>query len=345
VPGWNEILDEINATPDDSVRGSRFDQVRRKYLSALAAHTGRHTILYATRWLQGAAPGAESLVAITDEDVQGLMVTVRGRTSNALDLILHSPGGSAEAAESIVHYLRDKFTDIRVIVPHLAMSAATMVACAADRIVMGRQSSLGPTDPQMVLQTPLGQRLVPAQAILEQFERARMDCRDPILLRSWAPILPQYGPDLLVTCENASALTRRLVHEWLGKYMLSGTRPARRHAQKVRRLAEFLTDHKKHRTHGRHLDRETLRSHGMVIDDLENASDPDTQDLVLSTYHATTLCFGMLGHIAKIIENHLGKTFIKAGAVMPAGRMLQLGAPAGAPQRPAPQQPPQPRQP
>ncbi len=53
-----------------------------------------------------------------------------------LDLILHSPGGSPEAAEAIVSYLRSRFSSIRVIVPQLAMSAATMIACAADQIVL-----------------------------------------------------------------------------------------------------------------------------------------------------------------------------------------------------------------
>jgi ClpP class serine protease len=135
LPSWNQILVEITAPQNQGP--ARFDQVRRKYLTALSVHTGRHTILYATRWLQGAMPGAESLVSIVDEDVQGLMATVQGRTSADLDLILHSPGGSPEAAESVVHYLRSEFKNIRVIVPHLAMSAATMIACAANRVVMG----------------------------------------------------------------------------------------------------------------------------------------------------------------------------------------------------------------
>ena len=66
-----------------------------------------------------------------------------------LDLILHTPGGFPEAAESIVKYLRSKFsTNIRVIVPHLSMSAGTMIACAGKEIVMGKHSSLGPIDPQ-----------------------------------------------------------------------------------------------------------------------------------------------------------------------------------------------------
>ena len=97
---------------------------------------------------------------------------------NSLDLILHSPCGSPEAAEAIISYLRSRFSHIRVIVPQLAMSAATMIACAADEIVLGKHSFLGPIDPQLVIQTPLGARAVPAQAVLDQFDRAKRECRD-----------------------------------------------------------------------------------------------------------------------------------------------------------------------
>jgi hypothetical protein len=339
LPGFNEILTEIAQTPNNPALGSSFDQVRRKYLGTLAAHTQRHTILYATRWLQGVPPGAENLIAITDEDLQGLMSTVQGHTGSALDLILHSPGGSAEAAESIVHYLRDKFTNIRVIVPHLAMSAATMISCAANRVVMGRHSSLGPTDPQLFLQTPLGARGVPAQAILEQFEMAREQCKDPAGLRAWAPILPQYGPDLLVTCENASQLTRRLVNDWLRRYMLAHVTSKAARGKRVRKLAKFLTDHKFHRTHGRHLDRELLRDHGMEIDNLER--DPVEQDLVLSVYHATTLCFSSLPGVVKLIENHSGRLFAKMVTMATPTMFLPMAPAPGAPPRTPGGAPPQ----
>jgi len=68
-------------------------------------------------------------------------------TGNTIDLILHSSGGSAEATEAIVKYLRSKFEHIRVIIPYGAMSAATMLACAADEIIMGKHSFIGPIDP------------------------------------------------------------------------------------------------------------------------------------------------------------------------------------------------------
>jgi hypothetical protein len=121
-----------------------------------------------------------------------------------VDLILHSPGGSGSAAELIVKYLRTKFDHIRIVVPHMAMSAATMVSGGTDEVIMGKHSFLGPIDPQFILRTSLGQRSVPAQAILEQFELAKREAADPAKLRVWAPMLAQYGPDLLITRQNVA---------------------------------------------------------------------------------------------------------------------------------------------
>lgn len=215
MPIWSEILGELqkNKPPD-------FDGVRRKYLFELRKYTKRPVILYASGWLQKEAPPFST--SIGDEDIQALMEVTNGLRGPKLDLILHSPGGSSMAAEAVVTYLRSRFDHIRVIVPQLAMSAATMIACAADEILMGKHSFLGPTDPQIVLSTPLGMRSVPAQATLEQFNRAQRECTDPAKLSAWLPMLTQYGPDLLVQCESALELSRELVSKWLEMYMFKG---------------------------------------------------------------------------------------------------------------------------
>ena len=137
MPIWSQILAELGNPPD-------FDGVRRRYLRELQAHTGRDVILYASGWLQ--KPDVPPyLTSIGDEDIHALNGGYCGIAESSLDLILHSPGGSPEAAEAIVGYLRARFRHIRVLVPQLAMSAATMIACACNEIVMGKHSFLGPT--------------------------------------------------------------------------------------------------------------------------------------------------------------------------------------------------------
>ena len=80
------------------------------------------------------------------------------------------------------------------------MAAATMWSLAADRIVMGKNSQLGPIDPQ--LQMPQG--MVPAGAIRRQFEKAKLECgKDPASLSAWLPTLQQYIPGLLEISSDA----------------------------------------------------------------------------------------------------------------------------------------------
>lgn len=119
-----------------------FDGIRRRYLGDLHALTGRSTIIYYSDWLSSSQPGT----AITLEDMQAMMEVCKDLPGPSLDLLLHTPGGSAEAAASLVEYLRRKFDDIRVIVPLAAMSAGTMWALSADSLLMGKHSQLGPIE-------------------------------------------------------------------------------------------------------------------------------------------------------------------------------------------------------
>jgi hypothetical protein len=345
LPGWSEIASEINLAQTAGDQTAP-DTIRRRYLAQLATYTRRDTILYASRFVQ---PGMHisDVESIIDEDVQALIEVLRGLNSKKLDLILHSPGGSAEATESVVTMLRKRYNHIRVLVPQLAMSAATMWACAADRIVMGAQSSLGPIDPQMRIRGEGGTvDYVPAQAILDQFERAKSECRKPNTLPVWIPILRQYAPALLVQCEDAQELSVQLVKKWLRNYMLVRTKYAARNSL---RIARGLSEHGVFKSHARHIDRDWARSVGggsvgLKVDDLE--SDPQLEDLLMSVFHATMIVFANAPMVAKIVENHKGRAFVKiAGPVQVVRRSPQGGAPPplGIPRpgAPGPATPPQ----
>jgi ClpP class serine protease len=66
-----------------------------------------------------------------------------------IDVILHTPGGLVLAAEQIARALRDHQGRVTMFVPHYAMSGGTLVALAADEIVMDPHAVLGPVDPQL----------------------------------------------------------------------------------------------------------------------------------------------------------------------------------------------------
>lgn len=141
--------------------------MRQNALSDLGKYVNRNIICYYSTWLHNTNPASPNPeLIINDNDINGFMnaVSMRDKTKG-LDLILQTPGGVTTATESIVKYLRKIFNnDIRVIVPHMAMSAGTMIACAAKEIIMGKESSLGPIDPQY--------KNVPAEGVLAEFSKA-----------------------------------------------------------------------------------------------------------------------------------------------------------------------------
>lgn len=88
-------------------------------------------------------------------------------TSVPIDLVLHTPGGLALAAEQIANALLRHPARVTVIVPHYAMSGGTLIALSADEIMLSPSAVLGPLDPQ------IGQQ--PAASIMRVLERKEPD--------------------------------------------------------------------------------------------------------------------------------------------------------------------------
>ncbi len=129
MPNLSEVREAIH----DKIRLSVADEVRRKYLKDLGEFTKRDTVIYASAFsvFKPNVPG--ELISINDQDVHHFMSVLHKFSGDKLDIILHSPGGFINSADQIVQYLRRKYDHIRVIVPQNAMSAATMIACAAEK--------------------------------------------------------------------------------------------------------------------------------------------------------------------------------------------------------------------
>ncbi|WP_048147971.1 SDH family Clp fold serine proteinase [Palaeococcus ferrophilus] len=101
---------------------------------------------------------------ISVEDSEDVLRAIRmAPKDKPIDLIIHTPGGLVLAATQIAKALRDHPAETRVIVPHYAMSGGTLIALAADRIIMDPHAVLGPVDPQ------LGQ--YPAPSIVRAVEK------------------------------------------------------------------------------------------------------------------------------------------------------------------------------
>ena len=137
IKEWMYDVFEVDEQEEREM-GEEAVQKRREGLKQLAEHTGRNTIAYYTM-ADGMADESHVLGFV---DVTDGMDPAKG-----LDLIIHTTGGMAEAAEAIMKHLRKVFhNDIRVIVPSRAAGVGTLMALSAKEILFGRAACLGPID-------------------------------------------------------------------------------------------------------------------------------------------------------------------------------------------------------
>ncbi len=283
---WGEILKEINTAVVP------VDAIRRKYLAELSAYTKRNTIAYYSAFLTKTTGN----LSINDNDMNGFMATIKGLDPElGLDLILHTPGGAITAAESIVNYIKSKFgNNFRVIVPQIAMSAGTMIACSSKEIIMGKQSSLGPIDPQI-----MG---VPAYNVTWEFDEAQKDLeKNPNNVPFWSIRLRQFPAAFLKNAWDAIQLSTELATTWLSSNMFEKS------PDKVESIVSQLNNHEDTKVHDRHFNIEKCKEIGLNIYPMEN--DNVLQDKILSVHHAFMISFDSTACV-KIVENNNGKTVL-----------------------------------
>ncbi len=281
--------------------GKTYDELRQKYLRAFAKHTKRNVIVYYSGWLQKPnAPDSE----VNDSDKNRFMAVIHGlERDKGLDLFLHTPGGDIAATESLIDYLRAMFDDdIRVFIPQLAMSAGTMIACAAKVIFMGKHSSLGPIDPQL-------KGGMPAHGIIEEFNTAYEEIKkDQAKIPVWQPILAKYPPTLIGECEKAITWSNTIVGDCLKTGMFRNMKDKESRDEKIDEILNKLGDHALTLSHSRHLSASTCKAMGLEIEMLED--DHSLQEKVLSVHH---VCMHNLSSttVCKLIANHKGKAVIQ----------------------------------
>lgn len=298
LPNWSEILTEIQSLNAAGVTDAN-DAIRRKYIKELSDTTGRNTIAYYSGFLNNPSVHEAS---ITDMDKNGFMTVINKLDrAKGLDLILHTPGGDLAAAESLVEYLRLMFgDDIRAIIPQMAMSAGTMIACSCKSIIMGKQSNIGPIDPQI--------RGIPASGVIEEFNRALLDVSsDPKSIPIWQVIIGKYHPTFIGECEKAIQWSSEIVHEWLKQNML---KDEHERDEIAKTIVEFLSNPNRTKAHARHIGIIDCERIGLNIKQLEKPIDGmNLQDAILSLHHAYMITLSSSSAI-KVIENQNGVAMI-----------------------------------
>ena len=231
---------------------------RQRRIREIEQETGRTLIVYVAN---ASHPGG----LINRDDILPFGDLLTGKQDIDLDLLLQSPGGDIDKAEKIVYMCRKQARSFRVIIPESAKSAATLIALAADSIVMGYTSELGPIDPQIVVTTPDGRTISrPAQSFLDGLEEIKKQVeREGGLSPAYYPLLQQLDPALIDFCHKAIARAKNFAEKWLKQYMCAGDDP------RAARIASELADIKKYLSHGAVIDVEEARRLGLIVEYLE----------------------------------------------------------------------------
>lgn len=296
MSSWGEVLNELK-----QYEGPH-DKVRRSYLKDLHEVTGRNIIAYYSGWLQQKIPlqrSASSFFQIEDGDKTGFVNAIHNlEPSEGLDLVLHTPGGSIAATESLVDYLKSIFgSDIRVLIPQLAMSGGTLIALASKKILMGPQSSLGPIDPQV--------KGLPATGVKEEFKKAQKDIKKNNGASAYGPILSQYQPALIEECQNAIEWTKELAKKWLKTGML---KDENNKDNKISKIIKELTEQSTTKSHNRHISMDKAEDLNLNVENFDE--NEDLKEELLGVHFSFTHTFSGTNS-SKIVENHKGEAFVQ----------------------------------
>lgn len=132
------------------VRQRMLEAWRHRLIAKLEKDRGGRMILLVHRQESMSLLGFPILRFIDLQDSEAIVHALQMTDPDVpVDLVLHTPGGLALSASQIARAIKQRTAKVTVFVPHYAMSGGTLIALAADEIVMCRHSVLGPVDPQI----------------------------------------------------------------------------------------------------------------------------------------------------------------------------------------------------
>lgn len=212
---------------------------------------------------------------ITHEDVVPFSEVLDSIKGDRVDVLLESPGGLSEVSVELCAILRKRFHEVGFIIPHAAMSAATILVMSGDEILMDYRSSLGAIDPQFVGNDGRPQ---PAQAILTGIETIKKSIQDNkgVLNPVYLPILRNIDPGKLQSAIDASELSKRIVTESLINYKFKNWTTHEKSGKPVTReerertasdIAKELCKHERWLSHSHPIKMDELRKMGLRITD------------------------------------------------------------------------------
>jgi predicted RNA-binding Zn-ribbon protein involved in translation (DUF1610 family) len=280
-----------------------FDQIsseRKKQLNRISVVRKRDILVFASDPNKVNAP-----ISILPLDLLPFKDQLSYVKTNEVDIVLETPGGIAETVEDMVELIRSTHQRLAIIIPGMAKSAGTIFSMAGDEILMGKSSSLGPIDAQVVSN---GKRFS-ADAFLDGLEKIKKEVNETGKLNpAYIPMLQNISPGEIQHFENAQNFSKTLVKNWLSKYKFkyweihSSSGKAVTNEEKEARaneIANKLCKHSDWLTHGRSIRIKDLKEMGLQIYDY--SCEADLNDAIERYYTLLRMTFDLTG-IYKIFE-------------------------------------------
>ncbi|OHB69717.1 MAG: hypothetical protein A2W23_05000 [Planctomycetes bacterium RBG_16_43_13] len=280
---------------NNNIKQQELANYRQNKIREIEQLTNRPLIVYASKI--NSPRGAPNSIDISD--IEGFSDLIDGITGSDLDILINSPGGTAEAVERIVRFLRKRFKSIHYFVPHSAYSAATMLCLSGNRIYMDSRSCLGPIDPQI--------GGIPAQEILDAMaEIEKKLSKNPEHIPAYLPMLQKYDLHLFRLCKSHIELGKRLVSEWLSQYMFNGQK-GRQLGGNIRRVMSIFAIHSTTLSHNRSIGLDVVKTLPLKdnIIDMDEDGNQSLQKKVWELYCSVDWLFVNTSFV-KLFENSRG---------------------------------------
>jgi hypothetical protein len=285
---WHDFLENAKQQSVQILSGKDLLELRKACYKEIEEYRQCPLLVYATRFLEKLPPDTPNFIDISDVD--GFTDLINSINGKKVDVLLHSPGGQADATERIVGILRNKFDEVNFLVPHSAYSAATMLALSGNNIFLHPSAVLGPIDPQI--------NGVPARSIKNGFEKVKKKISEegPESLPAYIPLIEKYSIDLLELCEDSEKLAKKLVETWLKEYMFKGEEN-----KDIKEATDFFSNYDEHLTHSRPFSFNKLSSLNLKIELADNV----LRDLLWEAYILINGFFSITPFV-KLYENTHG---------------------------------------
>lgn len=251
-------------------------------------------------------------IALDQSDFYVIRDLLKDFNSRELHILIETPGGSGEAAEEIVRYIREHFDSVSFIVVGEAKSAGTIIVLSGNEIYMTETGSLGPIDAQVFI----GRSVSSAYDYVEWIRAKHEEAAKTGQLNPFdAMMIAQITPGELVGVENSLNFAQDLVVDWLSAYKFSKwneteikkipvTQEMKR--DRAKQIAEALCNRTKWRSHGRSIKIRDLQEIGLKINCIDD--DAELSDIVYRIHTVYRLIFDsdptfkILGTVDKIIS-------------------------------------------